>query len=163
MDEEGQMNDELATQPEHRLGVREYLKDKVPVNYKFQNVVIFFEQVQNFKMKKQKEFIEKFFDEHVLKNKRTPFFTFSILRLILPHTDRDRGNYGLKEKKLAKLISKTLGLDKEKQLSMEHFKNPTYQKAGNPTRAKLKQKKYDSFFFFFGFTISNPPQRIIIS
>ena len=48
----------------------------------------------------------------LFKKNRRYQFTYSILRLILPSEDKDRGNYGLKEKALAKLITACLKLNR---------------------------------------------------
>lgn len=48
----------------------------------------------------------------LFKKNRKPQFTHSILRLIIPEDDKARGNYGLKEKALAKLITQSLKLSK---------------------------------------------------
>jgi DNA ligase-4 len=55
--------------------------------------------------------IKKFLTILFKKNRRHQF-TYSILRLIVPDDDKDRGNYGLKEKALAKLITQCLKLNK---------------------------------------------------
>jgi DNA ligase 4 len=64
------------------------------------------------------------------KNNRNPDFTFSILRLILPNSDKERSNYGLKEKALAKLISSCLQLNKNEYERLYHYKNPNYHQPG---------------------------------
>jgi DNA ligase-4 len=56
--------------------------------------------------------IKKFITTLFKKN-RNYQFTYSILRLIIPNQDKDRGNYGLKEKALAKLITACMKLNKE--------------------------------------------------
>jgi hypothetical protein len=40
----------------------------------------------------------------IFKNNRKPEFTYSVLRLILPAEDRERGNYGVKERNLAVIV-----------------------------------------------------------
>lgn len=72
-----------------------------------------------------KEFIRLLF-----KANRTPDFTYSIIRLILPAEDRERGNYGLKEKNLSKVIAESLSITKEDYLRLHHFKNPSFHKNG---------------------------------
>lgn len=69
------------------------------------------------------QFLKVLFDRN-----RTPCFTYSILRLILPAEDTDRGNYGIKEKALAKIITEALGLKKEEYERLYHYKNPSYHK-----------------------------------
>ena len=49
---------------------------------------------------------------------------------MLPGDDRDRGNYGLKEKNLSKAIADSLSLTKEDYLRLHHFKNPSFHKTG---------------------------------
>jgi hypothetical protein len=51
--------------------------------------------------------------------------------MLLPADDRERGNYGLKEKNLARLLVGALGLGKHEYERMKHFKNPTYQRGGH--------------------------------
>ena len=51
------------------------------------------------------------FLEHVYKGREH----FSAMRLILPDLDKERGNYGLKEAVLAKLLADALGLSKESE------------------------------------------------
>ena len=62
---------------------------------------------------------------------RSPAFVYSVLRLLLPAEDRERGNYGLKEKNLAKYLVGALGLGKVEYDRLRHFKNPAYHKAGH--------------------------------
>jgi DNA ligase-4 len=66
----------------------------------------------------------------LFKRNRKWQFTFSILRLIIPDEDKDRGNYGLKEKALAKLITQCLNLNKAEYERLYHYKNPNYHKEG---------------------------------
>ena len=66
----------------------------------------------------------------LFKRNRKWQFTYSIMRLILPEDDKDRGNYGLKEKALAKLITQCLNLNKAEYERLYHYKNPNYHKEG---------------------------------
>jgi hypothetical protein len=52
------------------------------------------------------------------------------MRLLLPDNDGGRGNYGLKEKGIAKVISDCLGLKKEDYERLYHYKNPNYHQGG---------------------------------
>jgi DNA ligase 4 len=72
-----------------------------------------------------KEFLKVLF-----KADRTPAFVYPIIRLMLPSDDRARGNYGLKEKNLSKVISDSLNLTKEDYLRLHHYKNPSFHKNG---------------------------------
>ena len=49
---------------------------------------------------------------------------------MLPNEDKDRGNYGLKEKNLSKVIADSLSLTKDDYLRLHHFKNPSFHKNG---------------------------------
>lgn len=62
----------------------------------------------------------------LIKDNRKPAFTYNILRLLLPSEDRDRGNYGIKEKTLATIIKEALGLSKEDFEKMRHYRNPSF-------------------------------------
>jgi DNA ligase-4 len=48
----------------------------------------------------------------VFKSNRKVDFTYPILRLLMPNDDRDRGNYGLKEKNMSKVIADSLNITK---------------------------------------------------
>jgi len=65
-------------------------------------------KVNDLKGKKKSEFVTKFFEEFLFKRDRRN--AFSYLRLILPHLDRERGSYGLKEITLGKLVADAFGL-----------------------------------------------------
>jgi len=67
----------------------------------------------------------------LFKNCRHPKFTFGILRLLIPEADKERGNYGLKEKALARLICVSLSLDKGAFDRLYHYKNPNYHEPGH--------------------------------
>ena len=64
------------------------------------------------------------------KNNRNPDYIYGIIRLLLPNDDKKRGNYGLKERNLAKLISECLNLSKADYEKLYHYKNPAYHKSG---------------------------------
>jgi len=66
----------------------------------------------------------------LFKADRSPSFVYPIIRLILPSDDRDRGNYGLKEKNLSKAIADSLSLTKDDYLRLHHYKNPSFHKNG---------------------------------
>eukprot|EP00919_Chromeraceae_sp_WS-2016_P022205 GHVR01052812.1.p1 GENE.GHVR01052812.1~~GHVR01052812.1.p1 ORF type:complete len:147 (+),score=0.97 GHVR01052812.1:1272-1712(+) len=66
----------------------------------------------------------------IFKNNRNPKFTYSILRLILPNDDKKRGNYGVKEKAMAKIVSESFNLDKIQYDRLYHYKNPNYHPKG---------------------------------
>ena len=61
-----------------------------------------------------------------LLNKYRLFYTYPIMRLILPHLDRDRQTYALKESKLAKLIIQILAIAKDSAdaLRMINWRQP---------------------------------------
>lgn len=50
---------------------------------------------------------------------------FNLIRLILPHLDRQRGMYNMKEAMLANLYGDVFGLPKAEIDKMKHFKDPT--------------------------------------
>jgi DNA ligase 4 len=54
----------------------------------------------------------KLFLKILFKADRNPEFVYPIVRLLLPGDDKDRGNYGLKEKNLSKVIADSLSLSK---------------------------------------------------
>jgi DNA ligase-4 len=66
----------------------------------------------------------------VFKSNRKVDFTYPILRLLMPNDDRDRGNYGLKEKNMSKVIADSLNITKEDYLRLHHYKNPSFHKTG---------------------------------
>lgn len=61
-----------------------------------------------------------------LLNKYRLFYTYPMMRLILPHLDRDRQTYALKESKLAKLIIQILAIAKDSAdaLRMINWRQP---------------------------------------
>ena len=62
----------------------------------------------------------------LFKHNRKPEFTYSILRLLLPADDRERGNYGVKEKNLAIIVRDCWHLSKDQYERLKHFKNPNF-------------------------------------
>lgn len=57
---------------------------------------------------------------------------FSLMRLLMPQLDRERGNYGLKESTLGKFYSEILLLPPGEADRLKHWKNPMKQPAGSP-------------------------------
>lgn len=49
---------------------------------------------------------------------------FSLVRLIVPQIDKQRGIYNMKEAMLAKVYSETFGLPKSDADKLKHFKDP---------------------------------------
>jgi DNA ligase-4 len=54
--------------------------------------------------KKKSDLTQTFFDNYALKDDRSAQYTYTLLRLILPFYDRERGVYKLQEKAIAKLF-----------------------------------------------------------
>ena len=52
------------------------------------------------------------------------------MRLLLPAEDRERGNYGVKEKNLAIIVRDCFNLSKDQYERLKHFKNPNYHQSG---------------------------------
>lgn len=50
---------------------------------------------------------------------------YAVFRLMMPQLDRERPNYGLKEKNLAKLYAEALMLPPLEADRLKYFKNPT--------------------------------------
>ena len=78
----------------------------------------------------QKSRLIKKFLTMVFQLNRNPFFVFSVLRLIIPNEDKERGNYGLKEKALAKLLTSCMTLNRSEYDRLYHYKNPSYHTQG---------------------------------
>jgi DNA ligase 4 len=60
--------------------------------------------------KKKTEVTQLFFDNYAFKEDRSSQYTYTLLRLILPFYDRERGVYKLQEKAIARLFHNALGL-----------------------------------------------------
>jgi DNA ligase-4 len=75
-------------------------------------IVKLFQKMSQLRGVKKGKFLREFL-KTIFQASRQPAFVYSIIRLLLPSEDRDRGNYGLKEKGIAKVISDCLGLIKE--------------------------------------------------
>lgn len=56
--------------------------------------------------------------------------TYEFFRLLLPHLDRERQHYGIKEKNLARMFAEALMLPPKEADRLKNFKNPTKQPAG---------------------------------
>lgn len=50
--------------------------------------------------------------------------------MLLPSDDKDRGNYGVKERVLAKIVKIALNLNKDQYDRLTHYKNPSYHQSG---------------------------------
>ena len=90
-----------------------------------------FESISLAQKNQQKlNFISKFLETYYKGAKALEIY--GLFRLILPQLDRERPNYGLKEKTLAKLFSDALMLPPSEADRLKHFKNPTKQPEGSP-------------------------------
>ena len=96
---------------------------------KLELLVKFFNRFSNMRGVKKSNYVKEFL-KILFRADRSPAFVYPILRLMLPSDDRDRGNYGLKEKNLSKVISDSLNLTKEDYLRLHHYKNPSFHKNG---------------------------------
>jgi DNA ligase-4 len=67
--------------------------DQFTVN--FSAIVTFFNRMSALRGVKKSAYVKEFL-KTIFKKSRKPLFTFSIIRLLLPGDDKDRGNYGLK-------------------------------------------------------------------
>lgn len=57
--------------------------------------------------------LTRYFINLLFQKNRKPEFTYGILRLLLPAEDRERGNYGIKEKSISVILKEALGLTTE--------------------------------------------------
>jgi DNA ligase-4 len=62
---------------------------------RFDTLVKFFIRFSNLRGVKKANYAKMFLGI-IFKNNRSPDFAYSIIRLMLPNDDKDRGNYGLK-------------------------------------------------------------------
>lgn len=62
---------------------------------KFSCIINLFNKLSTLRSRKKTDYL-KAFVKILFKNNRRPDFTYSVLRLILPAEDRERGNYGVK-------------------------------------------------------------------
>jgi DNA ligase-4 len=96
---------------------------------KFGFLVNLFNKLSTLRSRKKSDYL-KMFVKILFKNNRKPDFTYSVLRLILPAEDRERGNYGVKERNLAVIVKECFNLTKEQYERLKHFKNPNYHQGG---------------------------------
>lgn len=92
----------------------------------FIKVCEFLESLLNLKAKKKQQTLKDFFEKSRVNN------YYPIIRLMLPHFDMERGQYGLKEKTLAKYFTEILSLPKREKEALYHFKNPGKKLPGCP-------------------------------
>lgn len=92
----------------------------------FIKVCEFLESLLNLKAKKKQQTLRDFFEKSRVNN------YFPIIRLMLPHFDMERGQYGLKERTLAKYFTEILSLPSREKEALYHFKNPGKQLPGCP-------------------------------
>ena len=62
---------------------------------KFSTLCKFYEKVSQVRGKKKNEIISMFFDGYALKDERNSRYVYTLMRLVLPFYDRDRGVYKL--------------------------------------------------------------------
>lgn len=113
--------------------VEEKLKKVDPdahCDIKFEMITKFFQKINDLKGKKKGEFLDRFFKEYLFVQDRKHAFAY--LRLILPHLDRERGTYGLKEISLGRVISESFGLPQKEAQRLKHYKNPNHHPQGTP-------------------------------
>lgn len=96
---------------------------------KFGSIVALFNKLSTLRSRKRSDYLKSFL-KLLFRNNRNPEFTYSILRLLLPAEDRERGNYGVKEKNLAIIVRDCFNLTKEQYDRLKHFKNPNYHQGG---------------------------------
>ena len=96
---------------------------------KFSCISRLFNKLSVLRGKKKTEYLRNFL-KVLFKNNRKPEFTYSVMRLLLPAEDRERGNYGVKEKNLAGIVRDCFNLTKEQYERLKHFKNPNYHQSG---------------------------------
>ena len=58
---------------------------------------------------------------------------YNFFRLLMPHLDKERSNYGIKESQLAKIYADALMLPPKEEEMLKHWKDPTKQTSGAPT------------------------------
>jgi DNA ligase-4 len=92
-------------------------------------IVKLFQKMSSLRGVKKSHYLREFL-KIIFKSSREPPFIYSLLRILLPADDRDRGNYGLKEKGLAKVIADCLGLQKSDFDRLYHYKNPNFHQTG---------------------------------
>ena len=98
--------------------------------FKFSTLSKFFSKCKLLKSNKKKDFCYNFFKKYLFPTLEDRKDSFLAMRLLLPQIDRERPNFGLKEKNLARLISKSFGLSKEEENRLKHYKNPAYHPPG---------------------------------
>jgi DNA ligase-4 len=79
---------------------------------KFDLAIKFFNKFAETKGRDKSKLIRTFIGL-LFKDDRRQAFTYSIIRLLLPAEDRERGNYGVKEKSIAVILKEALGLTNE--------------------------------------------------
>jgi len=118
-------NDEIKADQKYRK-----VDPEGKCDLEFNILTKFFQKVNDSKGKKKSEFVEKFFKEYLFPKDRKHAFAY--LRLILPHLDRERGSYGLKEISLGRVIAESFGLPQNEAQRLKHYKNPSYHPQGVP-------------------------------
>ena len=96
---------------------------------RFDVITRFFNKVLEVRGRDKSKFI-KTFTAHLFRTHRNHSYVYGILRLILPGEDRERGNYGAKEKSLAIILRDSLGLPSKDYERLKHYKNPSYHPDG---------------------------------
>jgi len=98
---------------------------------KFDSLTRFLEGLSHLKPKDKTIYAEQYFKKVFLPTPAHRKESFLLLRLLCPSLDRERGNYGLKEVNLAKLLGEALGLNKIDANRLVHYKNPAYHPKDN--------------------------------
>lgn len=93
-------------------------KDDNPMKFKL--LTMFFEKFKEKKGRQRHLLIKEFFDDNAFKKDRR--YAFSLFRLTMPDHDKERGNYNLKESKLADLVADTLCLIPNERTRIKSFK-----------------------------------------
>ncbi|EAR99063.1 ATP-dependent DNA ligase (macronuclear) [Tetrahymena thermophila SB210] len=117
------MKREKAVKEEDNTFRLEIKKSPILEKTLFSFLVKFYNQVQQSKKGQRKKFVQRFIDS-TFKTNRCPSYTFTILRLIMPHHDKQRLNYGLNYKNLAKVLSEVFALSEDKRQQLLNYKRP---------------------------------------
>ncbi|EGR30594.1 hypothetical protein IMG5_128250, partial [Ichthyophthirius multifiliis] len=117
-------NQENKTQNQEKTTIRHPRLDKIL----FYQMILFYNNQQKPKQSYSKiQTTKDWFDNFFFKDCRDPNYSYTILRLLLPVYDKERGAFGLKEKVLADIFSKALPPSKDILNRLRFYKNATYQ------------------------------------
>ncbi|EGC36387.1 hypothetical protein DICPUDRAFT_97591 [Dictyostelium purpureum] len=110
-------NDIIKAFKDNKINVRNQNQNQIN-DYKYQKTVPFTtfcnlldKIINDTKISNKKKYLSIFFSKY----KEEPNNYFQLLRLLLPHMDRDRNTYGIKEKTLARLYVELLNISVESQ------------------------------------------------